>query len=418
MKMSLIADFRLYEREFERPNVYRQLNKEDINNLSVGGFTFVVDGKSVPFDWDAGSTQEQDGVFHFESGYGPVFNDFEIPDYWDEEYKEMGLTREQITAEFLASATKIEEFFVNAYDLSEEELQIGDNTETDSRYFVELLAVTLEERDTGKTFNVDENVIKSFNVNAVDYHQMLKTAYTHYKHEWCEDRGFDYNAVARADANNEEYQGQMYACLGEFEDFEFSDDDYMEEHFNNWLEKKLLYKNDSKRELRKELASELDNSKENIDSNRISVLIVEPGKKPYIKEIASGYKSLQNEVGGIVQAVYPFEEPVALICNDEGKLDGLPLNRALRDDDGEIYDIVAGTFMIVGLEEEDFGSLNAELAQHFTEYFKTPERFVRQNDKIVVLPDNLDSRLREYTARVTNKNDIKEKREEKTEREM
>ena len=81
----------------------------------------------------------------------------------------------------------------------------------------------------------------------------------------------------------------------------------------------------------------------------MKVLMVEPGKSPYAAEIESGLKSLQAAVGGDIQAVYPYEDPVALICNEEGKLMGLPLNRALFDDDGHIYDIVSGNFLIVGL---------------------------------------------------------------------
>ena len=69
----------------------------------------------------------------------------------------------------------------------------------------------------------------------------------------------------------------------------------------------------------------------------IAVLIVEPGKEPYVKEIDSGLESLQHEVGGCIEAIYPYEDPVALVCNEEGKLEGLPLNRALRDEDGDIY---------------------------------------------------------------------------------
>ena len=71
--------------------------------------------------------------------------------------------------------------------------------------------------------------------------------------------------------------------------------------------------------------------------SRITVLVVEPGKEPYTKEIDSGLESLQHEVGGYIQAVYPFEPPVAIICNEEAKLEGFPLNRALRDEDGDIY---------------------------------------------------------------------------------
>lgn len=105
----------------------------------------------------------------------------------------------------------------------------------------------------------------------------------------------------------------------------------------------------------------------------MKVLMVEPGKSPYAAEIESGLKSLQAAVGGDIQAVYPYEDPVALICNEEGKLMGLPLNRALFDDDGHIYDIVSGNFLIVGLGEENFTDLSPDLMEKYGEQFKYPE---------------------------------------------
>ena len=74
------------------------------------------------------------------------------------------------------------------------------------------------------------------------------------------------------------------------------------------------------------------------------------------------------------------------ICNEDGKLDGLPLNRALRDADGDIYDIVAGNFFIVGLGQNDFTDLPHELAEQFAERFRQPEMFMRVDDKIVAAP--------------------------------
>ena len=74
------------------------------------------------------------------------------------------------------------------------------------------------------------------------------------------------------------------------------------------------------------------------------------------------------------------------VCNEDGKLDGLPLNRALRDSDGDIYDIVAGNFFIVGLGESDFTDLPHELAERFAEQFRQPEMFLREGDKIVAAP--------------------------------
>ena len=94
------------------------------------------------------------------------------------------------------------------------------------------------------------------------------------------------------------------------------------------------------------------------NENTLSVLKIAPGQYPQQVEIDNNLKALQEAVGGTIAAVYPFADPVAIICNDDGKLMGLPLNRALRDENGEMYDAIAGDFLVVGLGEEDFASLN------------------------------------------------------------
>ena len=118
----------------------------------------------------------------------------------------------------------------------------------------------------------------------------------------------------------------------------------------------------------------------------MNVLVVEPMKAPYMKEIGDGLKPMQQVVGGSIQAVYPFKEQVALVCNEEGKMNGMPLNRALRDERGEIYDIIAGTLFIAGLGEEDFISLNNELAEQFIKRFEQPETFINMDGKIIAVP--------------------------------
>ena len=118
----------------------------------------------------------------------------------------------------------------------------------------------------------------------------------------------------------------------------------------------------------------------------MNVLMVEPGKAPYEMQIGDDLQSMQSVVGGYIQAVYPFEQPVALVCRESGKLDGLTLNRALRDADGDIYDIVAGNFFIVGLGQNDFTDLPHDLAEQFAEQFRQPEMFVREDGKIVAAP--------------------------------
>ena len=83
---------------------------------------------------------------------------------------------------------------------------------------------------------------------------------------------------------------------------------------------------------------------------------------------------------------YPFEEPVAIICDEEGKLKGSALNRALRDEEGRIYDVIAGTFLVTGIDEANFTSLRPEHIEKFSNLYETPELFVRMNGKLMVFP--------------------------------
>ena len=141
----------------------------------------------------------------------------------------------------------------------------------------------------------------------------------------------------------------------------------------------------------------------------MTVLVIEPEKKPYVKDISSGLASLQKEVGGYIQAVYPFDDPVAIICDEEAKLTGKELNRALRDEDGQIYDIVAGTFLVAGLGEEDFCSLTPEQIKKFSDMYKTPEMFLRLNGKLMVLPMEEKRELAKKPSVLQKLNDLKDK---------
>ena len=136
---------------------------------------------------------------------------------------------------------------------------------------------------------------------------------------------------------------------------------------------------------------------------KMTVLVVEPMKEPYVKEIDPGLHALQAEVGGDIAASYPFDDPVGLVLNDEGKLIGLDLNRSLRDEHGEIYDIVAGTFLMVGLGPESFASLPPDMIQKYTEQFKRPELFASINGQIVSVPVEPENPLR--TAEMTLEDD-------------
>ena len=118
------------------------------------------------------------------------------------------------------------------------------------------------------------------------------------------------------------------------------------------------------------------------------ILVVSPGERPSVREICGDLASMQAVTGGPIQALYPFEAPVALVCHEEGKLLGLPLNRALYDEEtGAVYDVIAGTFFLCGAppEAEDFTSLTEEQLLRFSIRFARPEIFFLADGRLTVL---------------------------------
>ena len=120
----------------------------------------------------------------------------------------------------------------------------------------------------------------------------------------------------------------------------------------------------------------------------MQVVVVEPEKKPIVQDIDAGLESMQKIVGGSIEAVYSFADPVALICNGEGKLLGLPLNRALRDGDGEVYDIISGTFFVCAAspDSDRFEDLTDQQVKTYMEWFAMPEMFLNVGGEMFVLP--------------------------------
>ena len=119
------------------------------------------------------------------------------------------------------------------------------------------------------------------------------------------------------------------------------------------------------------------------------VVMVEVGRKACEMELEDSLASMQRAVGGFIQAVYePGGRDAALICNEEGKLLGLPLNRALRDEDGKIYDVIAGILFICGAppDSESFTSLTDEQVAYWLKRFAKPEFFVNVNGQIICVP--------------------------------
>ena len=108
------------------------------------------------------------------------------------------------------------------------------------------------------------------------------------------------------------------------------------------------------------------------NENKIRILYVQPGKHPEERFAMNELRTLQQLVGGDMQAVYPWsKDNVALICNDSGKVDGLPLNRCIED-----YDVIAGNFFICGFSGEEFCSLTDKQFRRYEKLFRDPELFL------------------------------------------
>lgn len=114
----------------------------------------------------------------------------------------------------------------------------------------------------------------------------------------------------------------------------------------------------------------------------IRVVLVEPGKYARVEDINCSLEGMQKIVGGYIEAYYPFEEEVCIVCNDEGKITGLKPNRAIYGKDNQIVDIIAGTFFICDCSGENFKSLSEEQLKRYTELYRCPEAFYRINDDL------------------------------------
>lgn len=115
----------------------------------------------------------------------------------------------------------------------------------------------------------------------------------------------------------------------------------------------------------------------------MKVLRIRPKHYPEVIDIDGSLESLQKEVEGPIQAVYPWDDKVALICNEEGKLQDdcmEKLNRTLDGPYGIPVDIIVGTFLIVGLTEDDFGDLSPEFIEKYEVMFHQPRKFVAYTD--------------------------------------
>ena len=140
------------------------------------------------------------------------------------------------------------------------------------------------------------------------------------------------------------------------------------------------------------------------ETRTMDVLLVQPNAYPKKISVGTELEDLQAMVGGDIEVTYPFEDEVAIILNESGKINGLPLNRAIYTEDGDMQDIYAGDFLVVGLTEDDFGSLTSEQMQKLRNS-SISQMFVRMGRSIMAIPvpDDMVKKMEEKAAKPQEK---------------
>lgn len=132
---------------------------------------------------------------------------------------------------------------------------------------------------------------------------------------------------------------------------------------------------------------------ENNKNEMLRVILCKPGETAEVVEIEDELESMQDLVGGLIEPYDPFYsetdpryENVILVCNEEGKLMQLPLNRAIVDEDGRVMDVIRGPFFLcyAPVESERFLSIPPDLEEEFLRKYEMPEKFYRSENGIEV----------------------------------
>jgi hypothetical protein len=134
-----------------------------------------------------------------------------------------------------------------------------------------------------------------------------------------------------------------------------------------------------------------------MERDKIKVIVCRVDERAEVIEIEDKLEAMQEVVGGLIQEYMPWEDEVAIICNEEGKMNRMPLNRAIIDEDGQMLDIIAGPFFIcyAPLESETFESLPPDLEEKYRRKFEQPERFFKTEKGISSVKYEPDSRSTE-----------------------
>lgn len=101
-------------------------------------------------------------------------------------------------------------------------------------------------------------------------------------------------------------------------------------------------------------------------ADKITVLVVSPNLKPEVKEIDNTLNELESIIGEDLVYSNPFIDAIGIVSKYEYEKSSLPVSRVLINEKGETVEILKGTIVIVGLDEEDnFISLSQELREKY-----------------------------------------------------
>lgn len=126
-------------------------------------------------------------------------------------------------------------------------------------------------------------------------------------------------------------------------------------------------------------------------NQKIKVILLEPGKLARTAEIDSSLEAMQRIVDGYIEPYCPFDDSVCIICNEEGKINGMEPNRSVKDEKGELLDFIFGPAFLCGCKGEDFSSLSEKQIARYSQIFRYPEHLIKYENIMLGRPFNPES---------------------------
>lgn len=116
--------------------------------------------------------------------------------------------------------------------------------------------------------------------------------------------------------------------------------------------------------------------------NKLKIITCEVGKIARVDWVENKLEKLQEKVKGYIE-FFDLDNETTIICNDEGKINGMGLNRSIRNDENKIIEIIGGDFIIVGMKNNgDLKSLDEKQIEKLINKYKCPEQFFMDNGEI------------------------------------